>query len=70
MVKTLEKELKLGLTLNSFILSITPYSGLLNHGSAALYDKTEEEFIDKHILFMDKADYLQKMFTMILADAV
>lgn len=69
-VKTLEKELKLGLTLNSFILSITPYSGLLNDGAAALYDKTEEEFTNKHILFMDKADYLQKMFTMILADAV
>ena len=69
-VKTLEKELKLGLTLNSFILSITPYSGLLNDGAAALYDKTEEEFTDKHILFMDKANYLQKMFTMILAEPV
>ncbi|TGZ98566.1 DEAD/DEAH box helicase family protein [Rodentibacter pneumotropicus] len=69
-VKNLEKSLKLGLTLNSFILSITPYSGLLNDGAAALYDKTEEEFADKHILFMDKADYLQKMFMMILTDAV
>lgn len=69
-VKTLEKELKLGLTLNSFILSITPYSGLLNDGAAALYDKTEEEFTDKHILFMDKANYLQQMFTMILAAPV
>lgn len=69
-VKKLEKDLNLDLTLNSFILSITPFDGLLNDGAAALYDKSKEEFENKHILFMEDGDYLEQMFKMILADVV
>lgn len=66
-VKKLEQSLKLqDLTLNSFILSVTPYKGLLDDGVAAVFDKTEDEFRKKHILFMEDENYLQTMFDMIL----
>ena len=66
-VKKLEQSLKLqDLTLNSFILSVTPYKGLLDDGAAAVFDKTEDEFREKHILFMEDENYLQTMFDMIL----
>ena len=54
------------LTLNSFILSVTPYKGLPDDGAAAVFDKTEDEFREKHILFMEDENYLQTMFDMIL----
>ena len=66
-VKKLEVELGLkDLILNSFILSVTPYQGLLDDGAASLYGKNKEEFQEKHILFMEDADYLPTMFEMIL----
>ncbi|HHK5574942.1 TPA: DEAD/DEAH box helicase family protein [Neisseria cinerea] len=66
-VKKLGHSLKLqNLTLNSFILSVTPYKGLLDDGAAAVFDKTEDEFREKHILFMEDENYLQTMFDMIL----
>ena len=66
-VKKLEQSLNLqDLTLNSFILSVTPYKGLLDDGAAAVFDKTEDEFREKHILFMEDEKYLQTMFDMIL----
>ena len=66
-VEKLEQSLKLqDLTLNSFILSVTPYKGLLDDGAAAVFDKTEDEFREKHILFMEDENYLQTMFDMIL----
>ena len=66
-VKKLEQSLNLqDLTLNSFILSVTPYKGLLDDGAAAVFDKTEDEFREKHILFMEDKNYLQTMFDMIL----
>lgn len=65
-VKKLEKNLKLDLTLNSFILSISPKEGLLNDGILSLYGKTEAQMKEKHILFMDNPDYLKEMFEMIL----
>ena len=66
-VKKLEQSLKLqDLTLNSFILSVTPYKGLLDDGVAAVFEKTEDEFREKHILFMEDENYLQTMFNMIL----
>ena len=66
-VKKLEASLKLqDLTLNSFILSVTPYKGLLEDGAAAVFDKTEDEFREKHILFMEDQGYLKTMFDMIL----
>ena len=66
-VKKLEQSLKLqDLTLNSFILSVTPYKGLLEDGATAVFDKTEDEFREKHILFMEDENYLQTMFDMIL----
>ena len=66
-MKKLEQSLKLqDLTLNSFILSVTPYKGLLDDGAAAVFDKTEDEFREKHILFMEDENYLQTMFDMIL----
>lgn len=66
-VKKLEQSLKLqDLTLNSFILSVTSYKGLLDDGAAAVFDKTEDEFREKHILFMEDENYLQTMFDMIL----
>lgn len=69
-VKKLEADLGLkDLTLESFILSITPYQGLLDDGAASLYGKSKEEFKDKHILFMEDADYLPTMFEMILNGA-
>lgn len=66
-VKKLEQSLNLqDLTLNSFILSVTPYKGLLDDGAATIFDKTEDEFREKHILFMEDENYLQTMFDMIL----
>ena len=67
-VKKLESGLKLNLTLNSFILSISEKDGFLNDGITALYGKTEAELKQKHILFMENQDYLQQMFEMILAN--
>ncbi|MFC2406202.1 MAG: DEAD/DEAH box helicase family protein [Cardiobacterium sp.] len=59
-VKRLQRELKLDICLNSFILSVTARQDLLN-----VADWTDEDFREKHILFMDD-DYLPEMFAMIL----
>ena len=67
-VKKLEQSLALNLTLNSFILAVTPSEDTAETGALAVFGKSEAEFAEKHILFMDKPDYLQKMFAMILSD--
>ncbi len=59
-VKRLQRELKLDICLNSFILSVTARRDLLN-----VADWTDGNFREKHILFMDD-DYLPEMFAMIL----
>ena len=59
-IKNVEKELNdTKLILNAFILSVTPYSSLLN--IADTYTKPELE--DRHVLFMDKSghNYLKGM---------
>lgn len=68
-VKKLEQSLALNLTLNSFILSATPAEDTAQTGALAVFGKTEAEFAQKHILFMDQPGYLQQMFAMILSNA-
>lgn len=61
-VKRLQRELRLDICLNSFILSVTARRDLLN-----VADWSDEDFRKRHILFMDD-DYLPEMFAMILAE--
>ncbi|UOO81783.1 DEAD/DEAH box helicase family protein [Uruburuella testudinis] len=60
-VKKLAQDLKLDMTLNSFVLSVTAQKDLLN--ASALGD---DFFRQKQILFMEQQDYLKQMFAMIL----
>ncbi|MCS4534038.1 DEAD/DEAH box helicase family protein [Neisseria montereyensis] len=64
-VKKLEKDMKLqDMSLNSFILSVTPQAEV--PAFTGISDKTLE---DKHILFMDENKiYLKQMFEIILAE--
>lgn len=56
-IKTLQEDIgDSNLILNSFILSKTPYQDLLNN------NLSESDLEDKHILLMEKDDYLEKMF--------
>ena len=60
-VKQLERSLNLkDLTLNSFILSVTPHGDLYSGQNEAAYRA-------KHVLFMEKEDYLHALFNMILS---
>ncbi|ULJ64117.1 DEAD/DEAH box helicase family protein [Wielerella bovis] len=59
------------LTLNSFILSITPSTDTAETGALNHFGKTYQEFADKHILFMENmngVEYLQHLFNAILDD--
>ena len=69
-VKKLEQSLGLNLTLNSFVLAVTPSEDTAQTGMLDKFGKTEAECREKHILFMDKANYLEQMFAMILAEQV
>lgn len=60
-VKKLEQELQSSINLNAFILSITKQQDLIN-----VADIDRQVFEDKHILFMDDAHYLAKMFRRIM----
>jgi hypothetical protein len=51
------------LTINSYIISVTTFSALLN-----VYHTTKDELKERHVLFMDDGDYLNQLFTSILAD--
>lgn len=66
-VKKLEQSLGLNLTLNSFVLAVTPSEDTAQTGMLDKFGKTEAECREKHILFMDKPNYLEQMFAMILA---
>lgn len=59
------------LTLNSFILSITPSTDTAETGALNHFGKTYSEFADKHILFMEHikgVHYLEHLFKAILDD--
>ena len=60
-IKDLEKELnKKNIILNSFIISNTKWNDL-NHEN-----KGKEEWEDKHVLFQEDPDHIEKLFNKIL----
>lgn len=61
-VKRLEQELQLDITLDSFILSHTEQSRLIN-----VEDISAQKYLEKHILFMDDKNYLETMCKIILS---
>jgi hypothetical protein len=67
-VKTLQQQLQKPnqplLTLNAFILSYTTFGQLLNTGCS------QHDLEANHVLFMDDADYLNKLFSRILSDVL
>lgn len=70
-VKNLQQNLSLNITLNSFILSITPSKDAAETGALNLFGKNYAEFAQRHVLFMENINgisYLEHLFKAILDD--
>lgn len=64
-VKNLERNLKLDITLNSFILSFTPSKDTAETGALRHFGKSYADFAQRHVLFMENIngiDYLEHLF--------
>jgi hypothetical protein len=54
-------------SLDAFIISTTPYDILHEHYGEGTWDR--ERFAQKHILFFEEDNYIEKLFTMVLKNA-